>query len=321
MAHFDPEQDPQLQYFAYYKSSVNRDAVCGTYSGELYLGDGSNLKKITLARPMYGVTSESIEASPPDVLIKSFPGYTITALGEKFGLLFIGMVNLSSPTNSKIVVYDGVSMEDDKTGTRPPTMIYGGWRSLLAVGFQAAENMIRVRDSSGTWTNVVPGAGTVACAGPLAMVSAFDDLYIADGVQTVWKSNGTTLAPARVVAAAGIPVSPVLPGMATVEFFANRLIFGYVRADASGSDIGSFDNSGSAIEWIDSLKDFTAQFSNLKYIYGLKAYRNLVYAVFYAADPVNSIISSPDYDLPGTWAGTNPALASTVFRPFSLVVY
>jgi hypothetical protein len=253
------------------------------------------------------------------VLITSFPGYVITAMGEKFGQLFIGMVNVALPTNSKIVVYDGVSIADDKTGIGAPTAIYGGWRELLAVGFQAAENMIRVRDSSGTWTNVPPGAGTVACAGPAAMVAGFDNLWIADGLQSVWKYDGATLAVARTVAAAGVPVSPAVPGMATVEFFGHKLYYGWVRSDGSGSVVGSFDNTGSAIEYVDSLKDLTAQFSNFRYIFGLKAYRNLLYATFYSADPT-LLIAGPDFNIAGTWLGTNPSISSSSFRPFSLVV-
>jgi hypothetical protein len=172
---FDPEQEPKLQAYTQYLADVDRKVAVGTFDGALYLGEGSNLRRITIVKAPYGTKVELL-ASTYDTSLFSFPGFRISALQAFDGKLFIALDGGAGA--SKIAVWDGITVYDgtaptvaDLTGIDPVTR-FCLWRDQLVAGFGPATAHIRLRTTGavpGSWTTVA-AAGVAAAEAP-SMVS------------------------------------------------------------------------------------------------------------------------------------------------------
>lgn len=321
---YDPEQSPEIQNVGYWFSNADKGMALGTYGGDLYVGDKANLRRFSLVAIPYGQQSSTIVASPPDALVRSFTGFSISFLCEFDGRLYVGLD--AGAGASKIVSYDGLSFKDDITGIDAPVSA-ALWRDFMVVGFAAASGHIRYRAvgaSPGTWTTVAAG-GVATCPGNNSMLSYHDKLYLVDGVQTIWSYDGSALTAVRVIATAGVPTGTV-EGVCALAVLggqqAGQMFYAYNLAANTGALVGKFDDSGSAIQWTDAHKDLTAQFSNLKYVRNLVSYRSVLVAAFRSAGAATSLglASSPGLNTAGTWDGTNPGSTGALFQPVQLLV-
>jgi len=335
---FDPEQEPQLQAYVQYISDADRRIAIAVFDGRLYMGEGSNLRAVTITRAPYGVPLDQISTTF-DTSIFSFPGFRISSLQEFDGKLFIALDGGAGL--SKIAVWDGLSVSDgvtvpfDITGINPVTR-FGIWRNKLVAGFGTATAHIRVRDAGavpGTWTTVA-SAGVAAQEAP-SMVSFKDILYLANGGTDIFAYNGTTLVSVRNIAAAG----GVGGGINSVAVFNNDLYYAWNDVGTVHAMLGRYDpNSGpGSIEWQDSWKDFTAQtnpghdLSNLHLVRSLVSYRDILFAAFFqggafgfASNVPVALVSSVGIDTLGRWDSYlqgNGLVGGTTFPILDLIPY
>lgn len=290
---------------AYYSSNDTVIRIA-EHGGSVFLGMLGRLKKFA-----DGVDVPTSDGDVyKDLLVKDFTGTAstrnlISMLQSYEGDLYIGITPAAG--NATIWKYDGVSMVSDLSVADIPKASCL-WREYMVVGQNAAANRIRYRNSSGTWTTVAPGAGTVQVyPGGNAMVSYKDVVYMAEGPEgagtaRIWSYDGTTLQVARTPAGATF-----LPVLAVMNDY---LYYGYITA--GNVYIGRFDGT----TWSDTHKDLRAQFSNARYILGLAEFRGQLYAGL----NTNTVVASPGFDTSGTWIGSNPTDTTTAKTAHNFVV-
>jgi len=269
IACIDMEQKPEFQRVLYDDSASNA-LVLGGFGANMHIGADAVLRKLQLI-PIPWTSAENLSLSgfSQDLPLVTFTGFTITAMLEFDGKLFIGL-DSGTPGTCKIVTWDGVSWRDDLTGINAVTC-FGLYRvttggDAIVAGFAAATNHIRYRptgDSPGSWTTVAPGGGTLDAR---QMISYKDVLYLADIGGDVWDFDGTTLA-----------------------------TFGYETAAAAR--LGSYDGSS----WTDVEKDFTVQSGQADEVRMLAGYRGHLMVGIIEATAKGVIWVSPGADITGTY--------------------
>lgn len=306
IATLDQEQSPEFQRAVYY-SAATTSVILARFDGALHLGVDGALKKLQLIIMPYGTENLSASGSSQDTPIYSFPAGTISCMQEFDGKLFIGVDN--GPGASSISTWDGISIRSELTGINAPTS-FGLYRvqnggDCIVVGFGTATNHIRYRPtgaSPGTWTTVVPAAGTVAS---VAMAAYKDVLYITDGALNLWSYDGTTLTIAR-VPASGTAVR-------AVATFNGLLYFGYDTSAAA--IIGKYDGS----TWTDVEKNLTTQFTGTSSIRYLAAYRGCLIGVGVETTARGRIWISPGTTTTGTYVKVIPNVGNNGDASFLLV--
>ncbi len=227
VCYLDCEQNPMFQRVVYY-STLTTSLCIAPYNGCLYIGADNKLRKIEVLSQPFGQEAITLSGSSQDVEVYDF-GSPITCMQEFDGKLFIG-INAGAGA-SKIYTYDGVTIREDKTSINAPTC-FGVYHApstgedAIFVGFGSATNKISYRpagDSPGTWTDVLPAAGTIDC---LQMRECFDCLWIAGGTTGLWKYNGTTLAASLTTANCDFRA---------LNVDANTLYYGYTDLGGGGA--------------------------------------------------------------------------------------
>jgi hypothetical protein len=262
ISHFDQEQEPPYQRAVWFASATQNIAL-GTYGGIPHVGLDAELRRLQLVKVPWGTENLSVSGSSQSLPLDSYAGYKFNAMLEVGGIFYLALEDGGG--NGKIVAWDGKTSRNDLTGITAPKAL-GKWRDQLVVGFAAAANKIMIRaqgsTSPGTYSTVVPGAGTVASfTGINSIVSFKDAVFIADGAANVWRYDGTTLAVFRNVVGAVIPVLAVGFGF---------LFYGYASAGAHAV-IGRTDGVAA---FVDAHKDITSQDATVTSIHALAYYRD-----------------------------------------------
>jgi hypothetical protein len=273
----DPTQDPIVQGYSTFYCTNDTQPVLAAFGDTLIAANQSTLHTIIQITPPPGITSKMILASPPMLSAVDFPGYVVISMQEFDGKLFIGLGNPTVPAASKIAVWDGITIKDDKTGIYPPISM-GTWRDKLVVGFTAGGPTGVADGALVRSTGTAPGtyaspvlAGFQSTGYGNAMQEVRQYLYIAGGNQKIFKFDGTNLTLARTLAAA--------TGICTSLTLYNGLLhYGWYLSAAGESGIGRHDpDSTAGNEWLDVQKDLTAAIASFKYIWSMKAYRQSIY--------------------------------------------
>jgi hypothetical protein len=283
VAQYDWEQSPKFQRVIYNSTATN-NYVLGVFDDKMHLGLDAELKSLQLIVYPYGTEALSASGTAQDTPIYTFTGFVVRHLRAFDAKLFVALD--AGAGASKIATWDGLSIRDDLTAINVPTG-FGLWRETLICGFGSATNLIKVRavgDSPGTWTNVAPGAGTVAMVS--RGVSYKDKFYFPDGSTNVWSYDGTTLTAAHTIAGATTRCIATFNGL---------LYVGYDEGTPSAR-LAKFDGS----TWTDVDKNFTTQLSGTSSIRTLEGYRGSLYAGCIRSSGV-VMLRSPLATTSGTW--------------------
>ena len=262
--HMDKTEDPVVQTYGDFFSESDRDIVVVPYSGGLYVGDDSVLRKLIQITAPLGVSASSLMGSPPTIpQLDAITGFTIRCGLEVDGVLFLGLEKLSDPTQSKIVAWNGIGApKDDLTGIRPP-LAMGKWRNKLVVSFDATAAHIRVREPGttypGTW-NTHALAGFQGTSFQNSIVEERTKTYIASGIDKLFVFDGTNLTLARTIATCDATGS----GCTALAFHDNLLHYVWNVAVTFAPKLGRHDPDSSANEWVDTYKDISADQPNFK---------------------------------------------------------
>lgn len=290
--HVDPAQIPVVQPFGQLFTLTDFQAPLGRFGGRLFVGDRSVLREVTLVTPPPNVSSIALQFSPSSIPTVQFDGYLIRSLLEFDSKFFIGLESIADPATSKIAVWNGLSIQDDLTGIRPPLAL-GIWRNKLVAGFDATAAHIRYRDmgdSPGSWTTVAL-AGFLCSGNGNAMAEYKQYLYIASGNALIHRFDGAALSLVRTVAGAAVDGS----GVTALTLHNGLLYYGWNTPGATyASRIGRHDaESTGANEWVDTYKDVTADVANFKQLSSIASYRQQIVVggqqLFVAATAVNDV--------------------------------
>lgn len=286
---FDPDFSASFQRVLYYDWTTTTTIVA-PYSGELYAATGPYLRRVVRVQTPVGVEPITVTGIRQDVNIFFFSGYSIKSMWEFNGLLFIGAELDSDPTQSVIYSYDGLVMRIDRSGVVCPTFMIQ-YQETLVMGYaDFTLNKLTVRDKTGTYTDIAGGGTHMAC---VAAVSHQTFLFIADGVDTLWKFDGAAITSFRNVAGATF--------FNAVESFNGFLYYGY----SSGADPTKHGHIGRWIEaavFEDNHHDMTVQDATVHSVDVLRGYRGRLFAAcrkdassskLYASD---SLDTGADYE-------------------------
>lgn len=256
------------------------NATLGTFGDELYAGVDTQLKRIARIEPKIGTEPITTVGARQDTTILNLIGYTIKALREFDGKLFISAENIATPTSSIVYVWDGLVVKEDITGIRAPTYMVE-WRDKLALGTPSADNLIRLRekgDAPGSYSTVAPGAGTVAT---YRMVSHLNNLYITDGGANLWKYDGSSLAIFRT------PTNSSL--MRGLESFNGFLYYGWKNSVSGAAILGRWSE---ASVFDDTHLNFTTTFANTSQVDELRRYRDRLLALLFVSSTASRLVES-----------------------------
>lgn len=273
--HIDPAQVPVVQSYAQFFTSSSFQAPLGTYGGRLFVGDRDTLREMILVTSHVGVPAGVIAFSPSQTPVARFPGFAIRCLREFDSKLFVGLENLAAPGASKIAVWDGIAAKDDKTAIRPP-LNFGPWRDKIVAGFDATAGNIQVRpigDAPGTWTAFALAGFQTAIQGN-AMAEERQYLYIASGIDKLFRFDGAALTLARTIAGCAAD------GFGCTAVGLHRGLLYYGWNDNGGGHqarIGRHDPDSTSTEWVDTYKDVTANQANFIQLSSMLSYRSQLY--------------------------------------------
>lgn len=292
LGNLDQEQDPEFQRVVYYDTAATT-CVLATFGGDMYVGVDSALRKLQLIKQPWGTESISVSGSSQDTPVVTFSGFTISCMQQFNGKLFIGLNGGAGA--SKVVVWDGTSVRDDKTAIDAPVAfalyrVQNGGDALVMS--TATTNNLYIRstgDAPGTWTT----PGTVV---GVSMISYKDVLYIATGGVNVSSWNGTAITAAAHAPASGVAVNAVV-------VFNGFLYFAYTTA--ASVRIGKYDGT----TWTDVEKNLTTQFTGTNGVRAMADYRNYL-AVAGTKSGVGFIWLSNLTDTSGTYTEIQPNVAS-----------
>jgi len=171
-------------------------------------------------------------------------------------------------------VWDGLSVQDDITGIRPP-LAFGLFQAKLVAGFDATAANIRVRDAGavpGTW-NTFSLAGFLTATQQNCMVEERQYLYIASGNNLIHRFDGAAITLQRTIAGCAVDGK----GCTALALHNGLLYYGWNTPSAAyASRIGRHDPDSSANEWVDTYKDVTTDQANFKELSSMASYRRQI---------------------------------------------
>lgn len=275
--HLDPTEDPVFQTHSRFFSAAGSIALLAKYGEKLYVGERDTLKELVDITAPPGLNLVDVSPTPAAIPIAQFTGYTIRAVKEFDGKLFISLENNTTITSSKVVVWDGLGVTEDLTGVRP-VQAFGIWRDKLVAGFDATAANIRVRDSGaapGTWVTYALAGFSCALTGN-AMAEYGPYIYIASGVDLLFRFNGSSLTLVRTIATCG---TAALTGCNALTLHNGLLYYGWNEDGTEAAKLGRHDyDSTAANEYVDTYKDLNADQPNFKRLTALASYRGQVWA-------------------------------------------
>jgi hypothetical protein len=275
--HYDQNDIPSVQPYAIYPATVSRQAPVAQYGSRLFIGDGSALREVAQTSSPPGSTFGNFSPSPPSNSVAVFTGYKIRALLEFDSKLFVSLEDAVTIGASKIVVWNGLSYQDDLTGIRP-ALNFGIWRDKIVAGFDSTAANVRYRSSGGagaTWTAVALAGFRCATQG-----NAFQErgpyLYIAGGNDTIYRFDGTALTAIRVIAGCDAGTGN---GVTALTLHNGLLYYAWNTPTPNFlTRLGRHDpDSTAANEWVDTYLDVTAQQAGFTIATSLVAFRRQIY--------------------------------------------
>jgi hypothetical protein len=294
---FDPDQSSLFEPDVYYQTATRDRVVMRPAFDRMYLGVDNVLRVLALAPKIWGQVTLNSSGPDQDDIIQTFTGFNyISALGIFDAQLFAALENGGA---SKIVTYDTLTIRDDLTGIKEIAQ-FGLYRELLLAGHKyGAETFIRVRQlgtSPGTWSTI--SSGGVAIGMFDEGLSYKDRFYFADGNDSVWVTDATTLtrlAPATTGIAAGSIVTSVCNAF-------GYLFVAYTGGGGAGvgGKLARFDGT----TWVPIHKDFRAQIANNRSVSLLRFLKGRLVVVAVAEDLLTAerFYESPEDATTGTWS-------------------
>lgn len=291
---YDIDQNPQAQGLVYYPSATH-DTVFTVFDGAIHIGVENQLRRYQQVRAPWGSSVLSVAGNVLDKPLVNLPaGFTHMACLEAFdGKLFLGCVQ--GVGNSKVAVWDGVTLADDLSAVNAPVG-FALYRDNLIVYLDGV-NSLRSRPigaPGATWATIAPAAGTVRMRGHQCAASYKDILYFCvgggAGSDDLWQYNGTTLS--RIpVATWGGPAGCITHSCCVFNGF---LYVSYYSATHAG--LAKFDGT----TWTGVEKSFKAQFALCQFAGPIAEFQgNLIAGV-----QINSLaylLKSPGTTTSGTW--------------------
>lgn len=263
---YDQEQQPEFQRALYWNTATQGVHV-SPYGGEVHIAVDASLRGLNLLPAVWGKENIEVSGVNQDRILHTFAS-PIACLREFDGYLFCGLN--AGVGASSIHVWNGVSAIPDLTAINAP-QCFGTYRlangdETLVAGFAAAPNHVRSRVKgapAGTWTTIVPGAGTVSAR---KMVRFRDVLYICgDGTTEIWSLTNATLAVARTVA--GATMRSIAKHNGVLYYTYEQLVVGI-----SHVFVGSYDGA----TWTDAVIDLTLTKTTLRQARTLESYRGIL---------------------------------------------
>lgn len=299
----DHEQASMLSRGIYYSTAVF-EACLGVFDDHLYIGRDTKLSRFVTIVPDYDTEALFVAGFDQSELFKDFTGYTLRALCQHAGEFFIGLENIATPANSKVVRWDGVTFRDELTGIDPPACMRVFRHENLALTLSAAAGGLRIRNAAGAWTTTAGALGNVS----MQMAEYRDNLYISEAGPDLWKFDGAALTIDR-----NIPTARIC-GLA--EAFGD-LYYGHDQSNAlKKATIGRLTSAGA---YTDVHKDFSAQanpdpppadFSFAQLVKRLAFYRGALIAGIESVTQGGRIFLSRGSDVTGTWDMITPDVSN-----------
>lgn len=272
----DPEQSPQFSRVRWYQAPAPTLVRMGKMGEDIYVSTDGTLNLLQLIRTTPGSEPlgtagqghERVLASVSAGNIRAMPGFDFD------GKLFMAVDNGAGA--SYVATWDRKTLrENDLTGINAAHCwamyhepLAGGalGRDAIFLGFTGT-NQIRFRpagDTPGTWTTVVPGAGTVSAR---EMKAFKGKLYIANGDENVFVYDAAT----NVLSSIGIGTTGIAAGSATqtLDVDNGALYVGYVTTTPDVR-IAKFDGT----TWTATHKNLTTQFTTIVSIQRMRFYRS-----------------------------------------------
>lgn len=290
----DPEQKPEFQPMYYYSSSTAFPAL-GEYNDYIHFVLDTDLKRINLITQPWGTSALTVGGAGTDTPLKTYSGFTGRCLREFNSTLFVGLD--AGAGSSKISSWDGTTHRDDRTGLQIPACMAdyriqdGG--DALAVGYSTG-NLVSLRNTSGTWSDIAPGAGTVTAN---RMISYKDVLWMTNGDENLFKLDGGTLTRVQ-PATTGIAAGSITRGIAVIN---STMYFMYTTSGAAVR-IGSFDGT----TWTATVKDLTVQSAAVNAGRDLVAYRGYLVAAANRTSLGARLFVADQSALTGAWTEIIP---------------
>lgn len=301
----DTLEDPQAQVYMSFTSENSYVAPLGSYGDRIMIGNKSLLQEVFQITPPYGVEIGDIMLSPPQLLIRDFGAgdWNINCMMEFDNQLFIGLENLSSPANSKILAWDGLTFTEDLTGIDPP-LNFGRWSDKLVVAFDKTVGELQYRDpgSAASWTTVALVGFGVSTVGLNSMVEDHDKLFIADGVDTIYQFDGSVITAARTVAGCA--------SLHALTMHEDILHYGWNKTVSFQAVIGRRDRDSTTLEYVDEYKNLTTDIALFKRITTMQSYRRQIVCGAFAT----SLAATAGNDVKGTaYSVYAPGAGATTF--------
>jgi hypothetical protein len=267
---------PMSRRYASIVAAADRYVPVGEYGGKIYLGDGPTLRELVRVSVFPDTDTANRIPTIPNTALITIAGYVVRCFLEFDGKLFVGLENVATPASSKIMVWDGLELKDDLTAIRPP-LAFGIWRDKLVAGFDATAGNIRYRSSGaapGSWTTVALAGFQCATQGN-AMQEVRQYLYIASGVDKIFRFDGAALTLVRTIAGCAVDGN----GATSLTLHNGLLYYGWnAPSTAYTASLGRHDpDSTIANEWVDSYKALTVDTANFVLISSLASYRGQIF--------------------------------------------
>lgn len=325
ISHLDPSESPNVQTYARFFAATDRQIPMAKYGDKLIAGDGSALREVIQITAPSGVDVGNFSSTPPSAPLFIYTGFTITALLEFDGKLFVGLSNDAAPTTtSKIAVWDGISSQDDVTGLRVP-LAFGIWRNTIVVGFDATGGNIRWRPTGAVgaaWTSVAL-AGYLTSPYGNAMQERGPNLYIASGTNLIHQWDGTSLTLARTVGGSCDVAGAT--GCTGLTLHNGLLYYLWNVVTTLATHLGRHDSDSTAAnEWVDDYLDVTASLNTaypstagIKRGKSIASYRGQIYM----GASHGWIAATKENDIKGAVEAIVPGATTTGFDIVQLLRY
>lgn len=197
------------------------------FANFIYLGDYESLRRIYRVEPV--ITPRE---APTDEVVASYPGYLTSSLHLHEGKLYFALTDPNGINNGYIYSWDGFQSVLEYSMSVPGHLgtAMTSFRDQLVVTVRDLGSII-YRNAAGTWTTAtVGGFNSSAYANSMAAVK--DKLYIANGGDTIYSWDGSSLALAHTITAG----SPEKANVCTA--FNGRLYYGWASYTGVGGTLG-----------------------------------------------------------------------------------
>ena len=301
---YNKEQTPTSKVLTAYANGTR--PPIGIYGSRILFGPASYLREIR---------SIDVNTQPP-IWQVPVPTYgKISAIIEHEGeaLVALWLSDLDPGGDCAVFSYDGTTFTNSLTGL---SIVRGfaRYRDKAIAIFDGTPNEIRVRDSSGAWTTVTPGAGTVAVPYPNVCASYLDKCYIPTGGEDIFTLDETNTLTRLTPATTGVVAGSSVLGMAVLD---RNLYYLWMDNGISAARLGRYDGSAWNAYYQDFFNDGDAPVD----LVALKQYLGGLVVVGSPAVDVFGVYSSPGLDISGTWTGEILNTTGTDLSITSALVY